>query len=60
MDVSVSSAPRRSQSLSGAASAVFVINHEDIRHSGATTIPDLSLIIYEADRSVYGKVAWAF
>jgi len=41
MDVTVTSAARRAQVSSDAAAAVFVITREDIRHSGATSIPDL-------------------
>ena len=41
LDVSVISASRKSQTLADVSSAVFVINQDDIRHSGATTIPDL-------------------
>jgi len=41
VDVPVVSAARKTQSLSEVASAVFVINAEDIRRSGATSIPDL-------------------
>jgi iron complex outermembrane recepter protein len=41
LEVSVFSASRKNQTLSDVTSAVFVINQEDIRHSGATTIPDL-------------------
>lgn len=41
LDVSVVSASRKTQVLSEVASALFVIGQEDIRHSGATTIPDL-------------------
>ncbi len=41
MDVTVTSASRRAQSTSDAAAAVFVITREDIRRSGATTIPEV-------------------
>jgi iron complex outermembrane receptor protein len=40
MNISVTSVSKRSQPLSEAAAAVFVITQEDIRRSGATTIPD--------------------
>ncbi|MDH3440317.1 MAG: TonB-dependent receptor [Gammaproteobacteria bacterium] len=39
LNVEVTSVSRRSQSLSTAAAAVFVISEQDIRRSGATTIP---------------------
>lgn len=41
MQVEVTSVSRTSQKVSDAAAAVFVITQEDIRRSGATTIPDL-------------------
>lgn len=41
MDVSVTSATRRAQSAAEAAAAVYVITREDIRRSGATTLPEL-------------------
>jgi iron complex outermembrane receptor protein len=41
MQVTMTSPSRKSQTLLDVSSAVFVINQEDIRRSGATTIPDL-------------------
>jgi iron complex outermembrane receptor protein len=41
MDVIVTSAAKRSQVSSDAAAAVFVITKEDIRRSGATTLPEV-------------------
>jgi iron complex outermembrane recepter protein len=41
MDVTVTSAARRAQASSDAAAAVYVITREDIRRSGATSIPEL-------------------
>lgn len=41
MDIEITSASRKPQRLADVASAVFVINQEDIRRSGATSIPDL-------------------
>ncbi len=40
MDVKVTSVNKKSQRLSESAAAVFVITREDIRRSGATSIPD--------------------
>lgn len=40
MNITVTSVSKKSQTISEAASAVFVITHEDIRRSGATSIPD--------------------
>ncbi len=41
MQVTVYSASQKSQPLSDVASAIYVITHEDIRRSGARTLPDL-------------------
>jgi iron complex outermembrane recepter protein len=41
MNVQVTSVSKREQKLSKAGAAVYVINQEDIRQSGATNIPDL-------------------
>src|SRR6185295_16579125 len=41
MNIQVTSVAKREQKLSRTAAAVFVINQEDIRRSGATNIPDL-------------------
>lgn len=40
MNINITSVSKKSQQISEAAAAVFVITHEDIRRSGATTIPD--------------------
>ena len=59
MDVSVISASRKSQSLSDVSSAVFVINQEDIRHSGATTIPDLLRMVPGVQVASIDGNSWA-
>jgi iron complex outermembrane receptor protein len=41
MNVEVTSVSKREQKLSTAGAAIYVINQEDIRRSGATNIPDL-------------------
>lgn len=40
MQVEVSSVARKSQQLAHTAAAAFIISHEDIRRSGATSIPE--------------------
>ncbi len=40
MNVEVTSVSKKKQKLSGAAAAIFVITQEDIRRSGATSIPE--------------------
>lgn len=41
MKIEVTSVSKKAQSLADAAAAVFVINQEDIKRSGATNIPDV-------------------
>ncbi|MGH6635534.1 MAG: TonB-dependent receptor plug domain-containing protein, partial [Gammaproteobacteria bacterium] len=40
MDVEVTSVSRTAESLEGAAAAVAVVTNEDIRRSGATSVPE--------------------
>ncbi len=40
MDIEITSVAKKSQKLSEAAAAIFVITQEDIRRSGATSIPE--------------------
>lgn len=41
MNITVFSASKRTENLSDVAAAMYVITHEDIRRSGARTLPDL-------------------
>lgn len=59
LDVSVISASRKNQSLSDVASAVFVINEDDILHSGATTIPDLLRMVPGVQVASIDGTSWA-
>ena len=59
LDVSVISASRKSQTLSDVSSAVFVINQDDIRHSGATTIPDLLRMVPGVQVASVDGTSWA-
>lgn len=59
LDVSVVSASRKTQLLSDVTSAVFVINQEDIRHSGATTIPDLLRMVPGVQVASIDANSWA-
>ena len=45
MNVEVTSVSRKGQKLSDTAAAVFVITQDDIRRSGATTIPEILRIV---------------
>ena len=59
LEVSVYSASRKNQTLSDVSSAVFVINQEDIRHSGATTIPDLLRMVPGVQVASIDGNSWA-
>lgn len=49
--INVSSVTRSSQKLTEVASAVFVITQDDIRRSGATSIPEALRIAHGAGRA---------
>lgn len=59
MNVKVTSVSKREQSLARTAAAVFVINREDIRRSGATNIPDLLRMAPGVDVEQIDANAWA-
>jgi len=59
LDVSVVSASRKTQALADVTSAVFVISQEDIRHSGATTIPDLLRMVPGVQVASIDGTSWA-
>ena len=59
MNVKVTSVSKREQSLSRTAAAVFVINQEDIRRSGATNIPDLLRMAPGVNVEQIDANAWA-
>ncbi len=59
MNLTVTSVSRKEQKLSQAASAIFVINQEDIRRSGATNIPDLLRMAPGVDVEQIDANTWA-
>jgi iron complex outermembrane recepter protein len=59
MNIEVTSVSKREQKLSQTASAVFVITQEDIRRSGATTIPDLLRMVPGMDVAQIDANTWA-
>lgn len=59
MEIPVFSASRKNQTLSDVSSAVFVISQEDIRHSGATTIPDLLRMVPGVQVASADGSSWA-
>src|SRR5258708_21715738 len=59
LNVEVTSVLKREQKLCRTAAAVFVINQEDIRRSGATSIPDLLRMVPGIDVEQIDANAWA-
>src|ERR1700678_1377614 len=59
MDITVTSVSRKEQKLSKTAAAVFVINQEDIRRSGATNIPDPLRTVPGVDVAQIDANTWA-
>jgi iron complex outermembrane receptor protein len=59
MNESITSVSKREQKLSQVAAALFVINQEDIRHSGALNIPDLLRIVPGLDVAQINANTWA-
>jgi iron complex outermembrane receptor protein len=59
LNESVTSVSKREQKLSQAAAALFVINQEDIRRSGALNIPDLLRMVPGLDVAQVNSNTWA-
>jgi iron complex outermembrane recepter protein len=59
MNIEVTSVSRKEQKLSKTAAAVYVINQEDIRRSGATNIPDLLRMAPGVDVAQIDANTWA-
>jgi iron complex outermembrane recepter protein len=59
MNVEVTSVSKKEQKLSQVAAAVFVITQEDIRHSGATNIPDLLRVVPGLNVAQINSNTWA-
>src|SRR6185295_463408 len=59
MAITVTSVSKKEQPLSRTAAAVFVINQEDIRRSGATSIPDLLRMAPGVDVRQIDASTWA-
>jgi iron complex outermembrane receptor protein len=59
MNESVTSVSKRQQKLSQVAAALFVINQEDIRRSGALNIPDLLRMVPGLDVAQINANTWA-
>lgn len=59
MQIEVSSASRKSQQLSDTAAAAFIISHDDIRRSGATSIPEALRLAPGVEVAQVGAGRWA-
>lgn len=59
MNVEVTSVSRKGQKLSDTAAAVFVITQDDIRRSGATSIPEVLRIVPGLDVARINGNSWA-
>lgn len=59
MNVEVTSVSKKEQKLSRAAAAIFVITQEDIRRSGAMSIPDLLRVVPGLDVAQINANTWA-
>ena len=59
MNIQVTSVSKKEQKLSRTAAAIFVITQEDIRRSGATTIPDLLRMVPGMDVGQINGSTWA-
>jgi iron complex outermembrane recepter protein len=59
MNVRVTSASKKEQSISKVAAAIFVITPDDIRRSGATNIPDLLRMVPGVDVAQINAHTWA-
>jgi iron complex outermembrane receptor protein len=59
MNIEVTSVSKKEEKLSRVAAAIFVITQEDIRHSGATNIPDLLRMVPGMDVGQIDSNTWA-
>jgi iron complex outermembrane receptor protein len=59
MNIEVTSASKKEQKMSEVPAAIFVITQEDIRHSGATNIPDLLRMVPGLDVAQINANTWA-
>ena len=59
LNVEVTSVSKKAQSLNDAAAAIFVISHEDIKRSGATSIPDALRLAPGLDVARINSNQWA-
>jgi len=59
MNIQVTSVSQKEQSLSRVASSIYVITQDDIRHSGATNVPDLLRMVPGTEVARINENTWA-
>ena len=59
MNIQVTSVSKEAQKLAQVAAAVFIVTQEDIRHSGATNIPDLLRMVPGLDVAQINANTWS-
>ncbi len=59
MNVQITSVSKREEKVSAAGAAIYVINQEDIRRSGATNIPDLLRMVPGVHVAQINSHTWA-
>lgn len=59
MEIEVTSVPKKEQRLANVGAAVFVITQEDIRRSGATSIPELIRLVPGANVARINSNTWS-
>src|SRR5580692_11548574 len=59
MNIQVTSVSKKEQSLSKAAGSIYVITQDDIRHSGATMVPDLLRMVPGVEVARINENTWA-
>src|SRR5580658_7870952 len=59
MNIQVTSVSMKEQSLSKTASSIYVITQDDIRHSGATMVPDLLRMVPGVEVARINENTWA-
>jgi len=58
-NATVTSVSKHEQKLSEAPAAIFVLTHEDIRHSGAATIPEVLRLVPGLNVAAVDNTTWA-
>src|SRR5258708_7865179 len=58
MNMQVTSVSKRTQKVADAAAAIFVITQEDIRRSGATSIPEANVLLCDHENHTRGHSAF--